>query len=230
MRPALIVSPDEYNRNMDFVIAFITSKLDGQYRIGDYKIEKWEQAGCKVGQFLAIGIVTRFFVKKSEADQAKLEISDLQDIMKQKFYYPPEIYHNDSDEEYHYFYLKEEVFSSQLIGFLEKIYPKIYNDPDFTNNYDKLLVKLKESSSTMWMELAESKSQFAFQYDDNGMWDIFRVNGSKIRINYDIILLSMEGKILMEEYGRQFNFFKYTIMQAYKNFSLAGALRIYITG
>ncbi len=183
-----------------------------------------------MGQFLAIGIVTRFFVKKSEADQVKLEISDLQDIMKQKFYYPPEIYHNDSDEENHYFYLKEEVFSSQLIGFLEKIYPKIYNDPDFTNNYDKLLVKLKESPSTMWMELAESKSQFAFQYDDNGMWDIFRVNGSKIRINYDIILLSMEGKILMEEYGRQFNFFKYTIMQAYKNFSLAGALRIYITG
>ncbi|MCK5674138.1 MAG: hypothetical protein KAH95_12225 [Spirochaetales bacterium] len=80
------------------------------------------------------------------------------------------------------------------------------------------------------MELAESKSQFAFQYDDGGMWDIFRVNGSKIRIYYDSILLSMEGKIMMEEYGRQFNFFKYTIMQTYKNFSLAGALRIYITG
>ena len=27
-RPALIISPDKYNKNLDVVIAFITSKLD----------------------------------------------------------------------------------------------------------------------------------------------------------------------------------------------------------
>jgi len=40
-RPALIISPDEYNTGADVVIAFVTSKMDLKYRTGDYKIEKW---------------------------------------------------------------------------------------------------------------------------------------------------------------------------------------------
>ena len=43
-RPALIISPDEYNEKLDVVIAFITSKLDSEYRTGDYKIQEWEQS------------------------------------------------------------------------------------------------------------------------------------------------------------------------------------------
>ncbi|GBD86621.1 pemK-like protein [bacterium BMS3Abin03] len=43
-RPALIISPDEYNEKLDVVIAFITSKLDSEYRLGDYKIQEWEKS------------------------------------------------------------------------------------------------------------------------------------------------------------------------------------------
>ncbi len=43
-RPALIVSPDEYNDKMDIVIAFITSKIDQDYRMGDYLIKNWRGA------------------------------------------------------------------------------------------------------------------------------------------------------------------------------------------
>ena len=43
-RPALIISPNEYNEKFDVVIAFITSKLDLEYRIGDYKIQEWEKS------------------------------------------------------------------------------------------------------------------------------------------------------------------------------------------
>ena len=43
-RPALIISPDEYNKKLDVVIVFITSKLDSEYRIGDYKIKEWEKS------------------------------------------------------------------------------------------------------------------------------------------------------------------------------------------
>jgi len=37
-RPSLIVSPDEYNRGSDVMIAFITSNLNLRYNHGDYKI------------------------------------------------------------------------------------------------------------------------------------------------------------------------------------------------
>ncbi len=43
-RPALIISPDEYNEKLDVIIAFITSKLDLEYRIGDYKIQDWKKS------------------------------------------------------------------------------------------------------------------------------------------------------------------------------------------
>ena len=43
-RPALIISPNEYNDKLDVVIAFITSKLDSEYRTDDYKIQQWEKS------------------------------------------------------------------------------------------------------------------------------------------------------------------------------------------
>ena len=44
-RPALILSPDEYNRQADLVIGFITSKLDSNPRFGDYRIKNWKASG-----------------------------------------------------------------------------------------------------------------------------------------------------------------------------------------
>nr|VFK06080.1 MAG: hypothetical protein BECKLPF1236A_GA0070988_1000123 [Candidatus Kentron sp. LPFa]VFK22655.1 MAG: hypothetical protein BECKLPF1236C_GA0070990_1000128 [Candidatus Kentron sp. LPFa] len=66
--------------------------------------------------------------------------------------------------------------------------------------------------------------------DEYGMWDYLEKNHSSIQIYYDSLLLSMEGKISMESFGRQFKFFKYTMMQTFKQFGLSEALRVYITG
>ena len=40
----MIISPDEYNTNSDIVIAFVTSNLNVDCRMGDYKIEHWQEA------------------------------------------------------------------------------------------------------------------------------------------------------------------------------------------
>ena len=44
-RPALVVSQDEYNKENDLVIAFITSQLNVGYRWGDYRLIDWKEAG-----------------------------------------------------------------------------------------------------------------------------------------------------------------------------------------
>lgn len=44
-RPALIVSPDSYNAGKDVVIAYITSQINSPFRLGDYKLQKWKEAG-----------------------------------------------------------------------------------------------------------------------------------------------------------------------------------------
>jgi len=43
-RPALVVSPNEYNQGVDMVIAFITSKMDVMTSPGDCPIRDWEKA------------------------------------------------------------------------------------------------------------------------------------------------------------------------------------------
>lgn len=44
-RPALIISPDEFNEGPDVVIAFVTSNLNVRPRMGDYTIQEWNDAG-----------------------------------------------------------------------------------------------------------------------------------------------------------------------------------------
>jgi len=44
-RPALVISPDEYNSGADIVILFITSNVTALSRPGDYLIENWKQSG-----------------------------------------------------------------------------------------------------------------------------------------------------------------------------------------
>ncbi|MCG2588227.1 type II toxin-antitoxin system PemK/MazF family toxin [Rhodohalobacter sulfatireducens] len=44
-RPALIISPDNYNKGPDFIILFITSNVKSFGRTGDTIIKKWKESG-----------------------------------------------------------------------------------------------------------------------------------------------------------------------------------------
>lgn len=44
-RPALIVSPANYNKGYDAIIMFVTSNLSAIERPGDYELQEWQEAG-----------------------------------------------------------------------------------------------------------------------------------------------------------------------------------------
>jgi len=44
-RPALIISPNKYNKGPDVVIQFITSNIKSYGRTGDTIIQKWKDSG-----------------------------------------------------------------------------------------------------------------------------------------------------------------------------------------
>lgn len=44
-RPALIISPADYNQGLDVIIMFVTSNLSAYGKPGDYKLKKWKEAG-----------------------------------------------------------------------------------------------------------------------------------------------------------------------------------------
>jgi len=181
-----------------------------------------------MGQYLGIGLIDKVIIEKSAVDKAGLSMEKLQEKMTQEFYYAPELYDiNQVENELYCFQLKQTVITEQLIPFLKTIYPLLYDNPE---NYQTLVEKLQTLPASEWFSWAEKNSEEVFQFDKYGATDYLQIDFTTIRINYNAIMLSLEGKIIMETYGRQFNFFKYTLMETFKQFSLAKALRVYITG
>ncbi|MBA3601162.1 MAG: type II toxin-antitoxin system PemK/MazF family toxin [Acidobacteria bacterium] len=79
-RPALIVSPDSYNTGKDVVIAYITSQINSSSRLGDYKLQKWKEAGLpKVSmvrmKFATIdkAIIIKTIGELEDTDREKIE-------------------------------------------------------------------------------------------------------------------------------------------------------------
>lgn len=180
-----------------------------------------------MGQFLAIGLATNIRVDKREKRGGQLSLEQLQENMKQELYYEPEIYTAVENEDFFSFQLNEDVLYGQLIPFLKLLYPLLYDNNEY---YDDILKRLKTLPSEKWLEWADLKPEEAFQFDKHAEPDYLNNEFSQICVNSDFLMLSMEGKILMESYGRQFKFLKYTMTQSFKQFTLAGALQIYITG
>ena len=80
-RPALIVSTNEYNNKSDVVIAFITSKLDLDYRFGDYKIQNWLTANLPKPSMIRMKFATidkSIIIKKL----GRLDKIDIEEFMK----------------------------------------------------------------------------------------------------------------------------------------------------
>ena len=185
-----------------------------------------------MGQFLAIGIITNHSVIKAELNKYKISTEDLILKMETDLYFKPEIYSITETESSILFELKAEIIKIELVSFLEKLYPQLYPSRKHIEYADTLAL-LKNKNIAEWFKLAKDKSSEEFQWDDYGEKDRLYFDMDfqpKIDVQKKAIILSIEGKIIMETYGRQFNFFKYGMQEAFASFKLAGALGVYITG
>ncbi len=182
-----------------------------------------------MGQYLAIGLVIETKVDKEVLIKYKISKDELLESMIQKLHFAPELYDVVENEYFYMFNLKHSVFSEQLIPFLEKFYPVVYSDDE----YKSTLEILKNKESTEWIEYSESRGRDEFRFDKYAECDFIRFPNTFmdiVKVSQKSIMLSIEGKILVESHHRQFNFFKFCIQQTFSEFSLAKALRVYITG
>ncbi|MFU8812001.1 MAG: type II toxin-antitoxin system PemK/MazF family toxin [Balneolaceae bacterium] len=66
-RPALVISPNDYNRGEDIIILFITSNLSSFGRPGDYKLMDWKLCGLPKPSIVRMKFATvlqRIIIKK----------------------------------------------------------------------------------------------------------------------------------------------------------------------
>ena len=184
-----------------------------------------------MGQFLSIGLVTTCGTSKTDSDKQHITKDKLLTAMISNNYFEPSIYDFSETEDSYKFNLNSKIIENQLIPFLEKFYPLLY--PNQLYDYEEVINVLKKSDPSTWLKIADKKSYAYFQLDKYGNYDYVYFKeplNSFSSIFSTSIILSLEGKIIMESYGRHFNFFRYCIQNAFPQFPIAKAIRVYITG
>ncbi|NJL76663.1 MAG: hypothetical protein HC892_18240 [Saprospiraceae bacterium] len=184
-----------------------------------------------MGQFLSIGIVTACGTSKKGLQKNNITKEELVAEMIVKHHFEPSIYDFSETTENYLFKLQSTVIENQLLAFLEKFYPLVYSGK--SNEFESAIKKLRTSEPSTWLALADERSYAEFQLDEYGEYEYLHFDkpfGSSAKIFSTAIMLSCEGKISMEEFGRQFIFFKYCMQQTFPEFSIAKALRVYISG
>jgi mRNA interferase MazF len=87
-RPALVVSPDSYNKSgQDVVIVFLTSRTDVSPRPGDYLIRFWKESGLPKASLLRMRFATidREIIVKRIGRLLGEERSGVRDVLKEFF-------------------------------------------------------------------------------------------------------------------------------------------------
>lgn len=186
-----------------------------------------------MGQFLALGIATRFSVSKEEAEKGKLALTDVLPKMQQTIHFAPDIYDFSEEKGYWTWTLKKTVWEGELLIFLKEIYPLLYVNKSYAD-FDDVLQKLAETPASSWRELAAGRSFESFQLDEYGESTRLYFEEKPFRptlsVGFDGVILAIEGKIAMETWGKLFNFFALSFQKAFPAFQLSKAVRVYITG
>jgi hypothetical protein len=178
-----------------------------------------------MGQYLAIGITTEISTDKAVALKQKISAEE---IIKR----PPLIetlYDFEESDNYWSWGIKPAIFEAELLPFLETLYPDLYGIG--SSDWEDVLKKLKETPPNEWLKFIQNDGFEAFQLDSYGESDYlaFPKKGT-VALNYETIILALEGKISMECHGQLFGFFETALQNQYKAFELSKTLRVYITG
>jgi len=179
-----------------------------------------------MGTYMGIGIVNKIIIEKENLNRINTTIDKVQDDITKEFNIDFDIYSLQEDNRY-VFSLKDNVIENQLVSFLKEVYRDLYDD---SNDYQNVIETINGLKADEIIEFAKAKREYSFQYDNDGYEDYIRYDfGRELKISYEIIMISIEGKIIIESYKRHFNFFKNCIVKAYPQYKISHSMKVYIT-
>ena len=185
-----------------------------------------------MGQYLTIGLLTSIAIDKERARKnASATPEEVKDAL-QKAYNQSGIYELGEDENAVYLRLKPEVANPEMAAFIEDFYRLRYGEAE--NEWKKAMDEIKNCRSlSEWLKLADERSVYLFQSDDF-VWvatpfrrEVWR---HMLETRATQIMLSMDGKILMECFGSICGFFTRMIRERLSKYQLANGLLVSISG
>lgn len=184
-----------------------------------------------MGQYLTIGIVTEFSVSK---ERARREVSatdeEIRDTL-QKCHNQSGIYLLNEDEGRVWLSLNPEVAKLEWVDFIQAFYELRYPEQQRLRMVDMHEVS-KRNTLEEWLELANEKQYQGFQLDDYANCSTPFLKGWKksLDTNVEQIILSIDGKIIMECYYDLFSFMTRILRERLSAFQLSNSLLISISG
>jgi len=187
-----------------------------------------------MGQFLAIGLAHEIVAYQEEIKKKNISKVELQQEIEQTMLFDMKLYDETETDEILMFKLKNQVLERDLIPFLEVLYPVVYRNRNH-DGYLKLLQELRTTPYTKWIDLADMKTNYAFQLDEYGESQYVRFSTKDfrptIRLDFRTLMLYMgDGKIITEGIGNLLIFFKHCITETFREHPIAKSMHVYITG
>lgn len=182
--------------------------------------------------YLTIGILTKIAINKERARrQASAEPEGVKNAL-MEHYNQSGIYDMEEDDDYVTLVLKPEIAEPELVDFLQDFYEMRYPEESVRNIYTKMEELKALNTWDEWMEYAREKQCQAFQMDEYihlstpypGGWT------RSLDTSAEQVILSLDGKIIMECYGELFEFFTTLIKDKLAKYKLADSIVVAISG
>lgn len=180
-----------------------------------------------MGRFLVIGIATRMVADKERCEKAFNGVEGLKAAMEDQFNSSGN-YQMSETESKVILELKPEVAEKEWIDFIRAFYNIRYIDYE---EQDKVFEELSQKNNLKdWLEIAEGKEFEGYQAIDFYFYPLY---GSSFfyhpYVRMNMVILSLDGKIMMECYDDLFDFFTRLIREKLSNYRLSDSLYIDIT-
>lgn len=180
-----------------------------------------------MGRFLVIGIATRMVADKKRCEKAFKDVDGLKAAMEQQFN-SGGIYQMSETESKVILELKPEVAEKEWIDFIRAFYDIRYTD---YVERDMVFEELSQKDNLKdWLEIAKRKKYEGYQAID---FYFYPLEGLSFfyhpYVRMDMVILSLDGRIMMECYDDLFDFFTRLIREKLSNYRLADSLIVDIT-
>ena len=186
-----------------------------------------------MGQYLAMGLAHKIITPLDDLRKKKISNEEVRQEIENTLLFDLELYDETETDNHLLFTLKNQVLETDLIPFLEALYPMIYNERDKEGYYD-LLKQLRSTPSTEWLDLAHEKSNAALRFDryaEPRYIEFSKDFRPSICLNFHCLMLYLGyGKIITEGIHDFTDFFKHCIHETFKEYPIVKSIQIYITG
>ena len=181
-----------------------------------------------MGQYLTIGIATHIVTDKERAERLFGNIDDFKSAFEKEFN-ESNIYQMRETDTAIVFDLKSAVAEPELMDFVRAFYELRYENK---RDYEDVLEALsKENTLQGWLNIADEKRFECFQTDEYVRYPIESPNPfCDLYLSIKQIILSIDGKIIMECYHDLFAFFTRLLQEKLKFYNLSNSLLVYISG